>query len=185
MKPLTVIYWTRACLGVVIGLLCAAYVYVSVSGDLANLFTLMTGLSFAMLFYIVTFYVIKLRFLGRVEKQSKLMTQGIGIYFFAWLVSWILVITLLLPSVSVSIYVDGNLAEGQTFWVAARNAAGNVVQNVTTASGSIRVALLSPGTYTFEIGNGTELDVTDQNQTRTLAWLQSYEITFSINQSLV
>ena len=180
-----VIYWTRACLGVVIGLLCAAYVYVSVSSDLASLFTLMTGLSFAMLFYIVTFYVIKLRFLGRVEKQSKLMTQGIGIYFFAWLVSWILVITLLLPSVSVGIYVDGNLAEGQTFWVTARNAAGNVVQNVTTTSGSIRVALLSPGTYTFEIGNVTGLDVTGQNQTLTLAWLQSHAITFSVNQSLV
>jgi hypothetical protein len=178
MKPLSIIYWMRAGLGVIIGLLCAAYLYVSVSRELASLFTFLTGLSFAMLFYIVTYYVIKLRFFGQVEKQSKLMTQGIGIYFFAWLVSWILVVTLLLPSVSVSIYVGGELAEGQTSWVAARNAAGDVVQNVTTTSGSTRIALLSPGAYIFEAGNGTW----SQNKTLTLEWLHSYDV--ALNQSL-
>lgn len=91
----------------------------------------------------------------------------------------------MLPSVSVSIYVGGVLSEGQTFWVATRNAAGDVVQNVTTTSGSIRMALLSPGTYSFEIGNATGLDVVGQNQELTLGWLQSYDVAFYVNQSLV
>ncbi len=184
MKPLSIIYWTRAGLGLVIGLLCAAYLYVSVSRELASVFTLLTGLSFALLFYIATFYVVKLRFLGRVEKQSKLMTQGIGIYFFAWLVSWILVVTLLLPSVSVSIYVNGESPEERTFWVAARNVAGDVVQNVTTTSGSLRIALLSPGTYIFEVGNVTGFEVVGQNQELTLGWLHSPVVVFYVNQSL-
>jgi hypothetical protein len=156
----------------------------SVTRELASFFTLLTGLSFAMLFYIATFYVIKLRFLGKVEKQSKLMTQGIGVYFFAWLVSWILVVSLMLPSASVSIYLDGEPAGGRTFWVAARNAAGDVVQNATTTSGSLQIALLSPGTYKFEVGNVTGLHVVGQGQELTLGWLQSPVVVFYVNSSL-
>jgi hypothetical protein len=184
MKPLFVIYWARAGLGVVIGVLCAVYLYLSVSRELASIFTLFTGLSFAMLFYIVTFYVIKLKFLGKVDKESKLMTQGIGIYFFAWLVSWVLVVSMLLPSVSVNVYVSGEFIEERRVWVAARNAGGDVVQNVTTTIGSFKMALLPPGAYVFQLG-GLELNetVVGQNQELTLDWLQSPTVVFNITQN--
>jgi glucan phosphoethanolaminetransferase (alkaline phosphatase superfamily) len=184
MRPLSVIYWTRAALGVVIGVLCAAYLYMSVSRELASIFTFFTGLSFAMLFYIATFYVIKFKFLGKVEKQQKLMMQGIGMYFFAWLVSWILVVSLLLPSVSVSIYVNGEAAEGRTFWVVARNIGGGVIQNVTTTAGSFSMALISPGNYTFQLGGSFENEtVSGQNQELVLGWLQSPVVSFDVTQS--
>ena len=180
MKPLKIIYWTRAGSGVIIGILCAVYVIFSVTSDLANIYTLLTGLSFAMLFYMATYYIVKLKFFSRVEKQSKLMTQGIGIYFFAWLVSWTLIITLLMPSVAVNIYISdtGRLAEEQEFWVAAWNSAvpPQVVQNVTTASGTLTMTLLPPGTYTFELGN------TNQTQTLTVGWLQSLNVIFNVTQ---
>jgi len=188
MKPLKIIYWTRAGLGVIIGILCAVYVIFSVTSDLANIYTLLTGLSFAMLFYMSTYYIVKLKFFSRVEKQSKLMTQGIGIYFFAWLVSWTLITTLLMPSVAVNIYVSdtGRLAEGQKFWVAARNDAGQVVQNVTTASGALTITLLPPDTYTFELGIielGTfELGERNQTQPLRIGWLQSLNVVFNVTQ---
>ena len=185
MKPLTIIYWTRAGLGLVIGILCAVYIYFSATTDLVSLYTLLTGISFAMLFYITTYYIIKFKFFARVEKQSKLITQGIGIYFFSWIISWTLIVTLLMPSVAVSIYVNdtGNLAAGQEFWVAARNSADQVVQNITTATGTLRMALLPPGTYTFQLGNVPENHtVQNQNQEVTVSWLQNLNVVFNVTE---
>lgn len=177
MKPLMLIYWVRAGLGFVIGVLCAIYVYFSVQSELGSYYTLLTGVSFAMLFYIATYYLIKLKFFAKVEKPRKLATQGIGVYFFAWIVMWTLLVTLLLPSVSVSIYIGntGNLASGQQFWVVARNNANQIVQNVTTVSGTLRMALLTPGTYTFELGN------TNQSQTVKLSWAESLTLSFNVS----
>jgi hypothetical protein len=183
MKPLMVIYWLRAVLGVVIGGLCSLYVYSTVT-ELASFYTLLTGVSFALLFYMVTYYIVKFVFFAKVEKQSKLMTQGIGIYFFAWVVSWTLIVTLLLPSVTISIYNEetGELLVGRDFWVATRNSQGDVVRNVTVSSGSKRVALLSPGTYVFELaGDLTGNQGINQNQTLTLGWLESPQLGFNVS----
>ena len=103
------------------------------------------------------------------------MTQGIGIYFFAWIVSWILVVTVIMPLTTVRIYDNstGGLADGE-FWVVAYNFMNQPVQNVTTTSGVIKMTLLPPGTYTFQLGN------INQNQTFTLNWLQTTEIYFNV-----
>jgi hypothetical protein len=176
MKPLTTIYWTRAVLGLVIGMLCTVYIYFSATTDLVSIYTLLTGISFAMLFYIGTYYIIKSKFFARVEKQQKIITQGIGIYFFAWIVSWTLIVTMLMPSASVNIYMSdtGNLAEGQEFWVTARDSTGQLVQNKTTTTGTLKIALLLPGTYTFELGN------TSQSQELTAGWLQNLNVAFNV-----
>lgn len=176
MKPLTIVYWSRAGLGLVIGMLCGLYVYFSVSTELRDIYTLVTGLSFAMLFYIATHYILKFKFSARVEKQSKLMTQGIGIYFFAWIVTWTLMVSLLLPTVSVRI-VDKNtqdLLAGPEFWIAALDSENNVVKNLTTTSGTLKMSLLPPGDYTFKLGN------TNQTQELTIGWLQSENVTFNV-----
>ncbi|UCH31159.1 MAG: hypothetical protein JSV05_06525 [Candidatus Bathyarchaeota archaeon] len=176
MDSLTAIYWIRVGLGLIAGFLCAAYVYFSNPGELASLYTLLTGLSLALIFYIISYYFIKLRFFARIEKPSKLMTQGIGIYFFAWIVSWILVVTMIMPLTTVRIYDinTGDLAEGRNLWIVAYNYMNQPVQNVTTTSGVAKMTLLPPGTYTFQQGN------TNQNQTFTLTWLQTLEIHFNI-----
>jgi len=183
MKPLTQIYWTRAGLGLLIGVLCGFYVFLSVTTELTSFYTLLTGTSFALLFYIITYYLIKIKFLAKVEKQSKLLTQGIGIYFFAWLVSWTLIITFLMSSVSVNVYnASGNLVAGQELWVVAWNSAGQPVRNITTASGSLHFGLMPPDTYTFQLGNTTGYNVTNQNQTLPIDWLQSLNVDFNVTQ---
>jgi membrane associated rhomboid family serine protease len=88
MKPLTVLYWGRVGLGVVAGLLCA----------LLRLDSLLSAISFGILFYILTYYIIKSQLAAKVEKKSELFKMGIFVYFMAWIVGWILFNTLLTPS---------------------------------------------------------------------------------------
>jgi len=183
MKPLTLIYWARATFGLVIGVSCGLYVYFGITTGLGDIYTLLTGLSFALLFYMATYYIVKFKFFARVEKASKLVTQGIGIYFFAWIVSWTLFVTLLMPSISVGIYygTTSNLFEDEQFWVATLNSDGQIVQNVTTKSGSLKIALLSPGTYTLVL-TGIPEGYTAANESLTLSWLESPPLRFDVTQ---
>jgi hypothetical protein len=94
MRPLTIIYWTRLALAVVAG---GISTWVTLLFGERGINTFLNGLTVALLVYLITYYLVfKPTFKNKVEKQSKLMTQGIGIYFFAWLVSWILIYTLAL-----------------------------------------------------------------------------------------
>ena len=98
MKPLQTIYWLRLGLGLFAAVLCAVYVWAS-PGELTtgggNLFTLMNSMSIALAVYLVSYYVIKSKYLTLVEKPTKLVTTGIGVYFLAWLVFWVLFYTIL------------------------------------------------------------------------------------------
>ena len=91
MKPTTIIYWTRACLGIVAGLLSTLLSAASGQPSLFN------GITAALLVYIVTHYVYKSLFLAKVEKQSKIFTTGIGAYFLTWIVTWVIFYTLFRP----------------------------------------------------------------------------------------
>jgi heme/copper-type cytochrome/quinol oxidase subunit 2 len=53
------------------------------------------GLTIALLIYLLSYYVLKAKFLNKVEKQSKIMTMGIFMYFIAWAVFFILFYSIL------------------------------------------------------------------------------------------
>jgi zinc transporter ZupT len=94
MKPSESLYWIRASLGVVIGALSALYDYAigwSLGKNTLNDF--FTGLAFAFMFFIITYYILKLYYFDKFRKKSKVMSTGIGIYFLLWIVVWILVNT--------------------------------------------------------------------------------------------
>jgi hypothetical protein len=61
-----------------------------------DLYTFVNGITIALLVYLVSYYLIKAKYGNKVEKQSKLMTQGIFMYFMSWLVFFILLYTILL-----------------------------------------------------------------------------------------
>lgn len=88
MKTLTIIYWSRVGLGVIAAVVCAAL----------NIQDFLTSMSLGMLVYLVTNYVFRWKLVAKVEEPSKLVTTGIGAYFITWLVTWILLYTLLHPS---------------------------------------------------------------------------------------
>ncbi len=94
MRPLAIIYWSRLALAITSG---AISTWVTLALGERGINTFLNGLTVALVVYLITYYLVyKARFKDKVEKQSKLMTQGIGIYFFAWLFSWILIYTVTL-----------------------------------------------------------------------------------------
>ena len=92
MKPLENIYWTRVGLSIVTG---------GISAFVATLFesnsfnTFLNGVTIALAVYLISYYVLKAKFMNKVEKQSKIMTMGIFIYFIAWAVFFILFYSIL------------------------------------------------------------------------------------------
>lgn len=93
MKPLTLIYWSRVCFGIVAALISAV-------GNLASpeLFkSLLQGVSMAIIVYILSYYFLKSQFIAKVEKPSKVLWTGIGAYFLTWIVTWTLLFTMLKP----------------------------------------------------------------------------------------
>ena len=87
VKPLVVIYWLRLVSGMIAGLISTA---VATMQTEISYTTLMNGITIALAIYLVSYYIFKAKFGTQVEKQSKIMTQGIGIYFFSWLVFMVL-----------------------------------------------------------------------------------------------
>jgi hypothetical protein len=98
MKPLETIYWLRLGLGIAAALICTGY-GLAVNGISKTDFQFTTifinSTSLAILTYLGSYFVIKRRFLTRVEKPTKLLTTGIGIYFISWVVFWVLIYTAL------------------------------------------------------------------------------------------
>jgi hypothetical protein len=92
VKPLQTIYWLRLGLGIVAALVCTGYAMVD-TRETMNVF--MNGIMIAMVFYLITYYPIKSKFINKVEKPQKLFTMGIGIYFISWLVFWVLLYSII------------------------------------------------------------------------------------------
>lgn len=97
MNPLTVIYWTRALLGIVAALICT--LFIGLLGDIS----IFNGISIALLVYIISYYIYKPLFGSKVEKTSKLFSQGVGVYFLTWIVVFVLLFTLLGPTLTITI----------------------------------------------------------------------------------
>jgi ABC-type uncharacterized transport system permease subunit len=92
VKPLVMIYWLRLVLGVIAASLSTL---LAVLSNELSVTTFINGITVALAVYLISYYILKAKFVTKVEKQSKLMTQGIGIYFFTWLVFWVLMYTIL------------------------------------------------------------------------------------------
>jgi len=95
MEPLKILYWSRVGLGIVAALMCAL---LRVVGGVGVMDDFISGLLLGILFYILTYYILKRRFAPQIEKQSKVLTMGIGVYFMSWIVSWGLFYTIVFVS---------------------------------------------------------------------------------------
>jgi hypothetical protein len=160
MKPLTIIYWTRVLLGVVAALISTLLSTILVDINLFN------GVSIALLVYIITYYVYKPLFLTKVEKPSKLFTTGIGAYFLTWIVMFIILFTLISPTLAITNPSSNAVfSPSDTVTIVARitnsfgtpfsgaNATAVIISaNASlqlTANETIQLAETSPGTGTY------------------------------------
>lgn len=92
MKPLVVIYWTRVALSIVAAAISAV---VATLFDAFSLNTFLNSVTIALLVYLLSYYVLKAKFMNKVEKQSKILSMGIFMYFMAWAVFFILFYSIL------------------------------------------------------------------------------------------
>jgi hypothetical protein len=92
VKPLVLIYCTRVALSIVAAAISAL---VAISQNASDISTFTTGLTIALLVYLLSYYALKAKFQNKVEKQSKIMMTGIFMYFIAWAVFFILFYSIL------------------------------------------------------------------------------------------
>ena len=108
LKPLNVIYCSRVGFGVLAALICVLLRVDKYPHPL------ITGISIILIVYIATYYVLKWRFIAKVEKLSKIFTMGIGAYFLTCIVFWTMFITpLLKPPIAEFTYSPQNPIVGE------------------------------------------------------------------------
>lgn len=104
MEVLAKIYWIRVALGAVAGLISTSAILLFQAIDpsislltlISSINTLLNGITVALLIYLISYYVLKARYSSKIEKQSKIMSMGIFIYFFTWLIVWVLTLTIII-----------------------------------------------------------------------------------------
>lgn len=97
MTPVVQLYWIRVVLGIVAGAITAvlAAVLAGASG-MTDFTTLLNSITLALLIYFVTYYVLRGFYKNKIEKQSKILSTAIGMYFFAWLSFFVLFYTVII-----------------------------------------------------------------------------------------
>jgi zinc transporter ZupT len=91
MTPVVQLYWLRVVLGIVAGAITAAIAALFFSMN--SIETLVNSVTIALLIYFVTYYILKGYYKEKIEKQSKILSTAIGMYFFAWLSFYVLFYT--------------------------------------------------------------------------------------------
>lgn len=98
MRPLEKVYWFRFVFGFLASLLCVGYAVgtssISSGPDFPT-YLFLNSASLAIIFYLLTYYLVRFKYKFLVEKTTKLMTTGIGIYFLSWIVFWTLLYTVI------------------------------------------------------------------------------------------
>jgi hypothetical protein len=92
LNPLVSIYWIRVALSIFAAGISAVVATLQSETDL---YTFVNGITIALAIYLISYYVLKAKFANQVEKQSKIMSMGIFIYFIAWAVFFVLFYTII------------------------------------------------------------------------------------------
>jgi len=90
MTPVVQLYWLRVALGIVAGAITAVLAALFGSMDIT---TLVNSITVALLIYFVTYYIIRGFYKSKIEKQSKILSTAIGMYFFSWIAFFVLFYT--------------------------------------------------------------------------------------------
>jgi hypothetical protein len=93
MTPMVQLYWLRVVLGIIAGVITA--VVALFMGNETDIGTLFNSVSIAIIVYFLSYYVLKAFYKTKIEKQSKILSTGIGMYFFTWIAFFVLFYTAL------------------------------------------------------------------------------------------
>ena len=97
MTPVVQLYWIRVILGIVAGAITAALTTLTpFLGKMSDVSTLVNSITIALLIYFVTYYILRGYYKEKIEKQSKILSTAVGMYFFSWLSFFVLFYTVFL-----------------------------------------------------------------------------------------
>jgi hypothetical protein len=91
MTPVVQLYWIRVVLGIVAGALGAE---LALYMPLTDLSTLVDSFTIALLVYLASYYPLRAVYKSKIGQQSKILSTGIIMYFFSWLLFFVLFFTL-------------------------------------------------------------------------------------------
>jgi zinc transporter ZupT len=91
MTPIVQLYWIRVVLGIIAGV--ASGIVAFLLNNPNDFTTFVNGFTIALVIYLVTYYILKTTYKDKIEKQSKILSTGIAMYFFSWLPFFILFYT--------------------------------------------------------------------------------------------
>ena len=93
MTPVVQLYWIRTALGIISGLLSAAVAFLI--GNMTDITTFINSFTIALIVYLLSYYVLKAVYQNKIEKQSKILSTGVLMFFFAWLPFFVLFYTMM------------------------------------------------------------------------------------------
>jgi PKD repeat protein len=87
LKTLNVIYISRIVFGILAAIVAALVVPLNIGDPLLN------GITIGLAVYLISYYLLKWRFMNKVDQPTKILTMGIGAYFLTFIMFWVLLIT--------------------------------------------------------------------------------------------
>jgi PKD repeat protein len=146
--------------GIIAALIAASVVNLGVGTPLIN------GISVALAIYLITFYLIKWKFMNKVEKPTKIFTMGIGAYFLAFILCWVLFITPFLAAPIAAFVVNPENPE----------VAEPIEFNATTSEDSDGKIVK----YVWNFGDGDTIEETIPVVTHTYYKTQNYTVILTV-----
>ncbi len=83
MTPVVQLYWIRTALGIVAAVVTG--IVAQFFGSMYDITTLVNSITITLLIYFITYYILRAAYKDKIEKQSKILSTGIGMYFFSWI----------------------------------------------------------------------------------------------------
>jgi hypothetical protein len=94
MTPIVQLYLIRVVLGIIAGAVTAAVAYfVGGTAGLYDYSTLLNSITVALLIYFITYYIFRGVYKTKIPTVSKILSTGIGMYFFTWIAFFVLFYT--------------------------------------------------------------------------------------------
>lgn len=91
LTPITQLYWIRVGLGITAGIISGGFALFLSQTDLT---TLINGFTIALIIYLASYYVFRAIYKNKIEKQSKILSTAIVMYFFSWFPFFVLFYTI-------------------------------------------------------------------------------------------
>ena len=92
MTPVVQLYCIRIMLGIIAAAI-SAVVAILIGNAAADISTLLNSVTIAVIIYLLSYYFFKATYKNKIEKQSKILSTAIGMYFFSWLTFFVLFYT--------------------------------------------------------------------------------------------